>query len=112
MPTSASTTAAAATAGFLAFSRFFSPQYLVWLIPLVPLVDSAVAWSLLAVALVLDQVWFFHYRSIVELGGRSWFVLARDVLVVALFLLLLRRDAAEDEHAVVGEDEAPLRVPA
>jgi len=104
--------AATAVAGFVAFSRFFSPQYLVWLIPLVPLVDSAVAWALLAVALALDQVWFFHYGSVVHLGDRSWFVLARDVLVVALFALLLRRHAAEDEHAVVLEDEAPLRVPA
>jgi uncharacterized membrane protein len=101
---------AAAVAGFLAFTRFFSPQYLVWLVPLVPLVDSAAAWALLAVALSLDQVWFFHYRSIVELGGRSWFVLARDLLVVVLFAVVLRR-AAEDEHAVLLEDQRPLRVP-
>ena len=102
---------AAAVAGFLAFTRFFSPQYLVWLVPLVLLVDSVAAWSLLAVALALDQVWFFHYHSIVELGGRSWFVLARDLLVVAVFAVLLRRQAAKDEHAVLLEDQLPLRVP-
>ena len=101
----------AAVAGFLAFTRFFSPQYLVWLVPLVPLVDSIAAWALLGVALALDQIWFFHYRSIAELGGRSWFVLARDVLVVALFVLLLRRDAAKDEHAVLLEEQRPLRIP-
>jgi uncharacterized membrane protein len=101
---------AAAVAGFLAFSRFFSPQYLVWLIPLVAVVDSVLGWLLLAIALVLDQVWFFHYRSIVELGGRSWAVLLRDVLVVVLFVVLLRRDAAKDEHAVVLEHELPLGV--
>ena len=101
---------AAAVTGFLAFTRFFSPQYLVWLIPLVALVDSVVAWVGLAVALVLDQVWFFHYRSIVELGGRSWAVLARDLVVVGLFVLLLRRDAAEDEDAVVLEHELPLGI--
>jgi uncharacterized membrane protein len=101
---------AAAAAGFLAFTRFFSPQYLVWLIPLVAVVDSAVSWFLLGVALVLDQVWFFHYRSIVELGGRSWAVLARDLLVVVLFVVLLRRDAAKDEHAVVLEHELPLGI--
>ena len=101
---------ATAVTGFLAFTRFFSPQYLVWLIPLVALVDSLVAWAALAVALVLDQVWFFHYRSIVELGGRSWFVLVRDLLVVALFAMLLRRDAAKDEHAVVLEHELPLGI--
>jgi uncharacterized membrane protein len=102
---------AAAVAGFLAFTRFFSPQYLVWLVPLVPLVDSVAAWSLLAVALALDQVWFFHYHSIVELGGRSWFVLARDLLAAAVFAVLLRRQAAKDEHAVLLEDQLPLRVP-
>jgi uncharacterized membrane protein len=104
------TACAAAVAGFLAFSRFFSPQYLVWLVPLVPLVPSLAAWLLLGVALALDQVWFFHYHSVVSLGGRSWFVLTRDVLVVALFAVLLRRSAAEDEDAVLLEDEPPLRV--
>lgn len=103
---------ATVVAGFLAFSRFFSPQYLVWLVPLVPLVPSTSAWLLLGVALALDQVWFFHYHSIVTLGPRSWFVLVRDALVVALFLLLLRRQAAKDENAVLLEDELPLRVPA
>jgi hypothetical protein len=102
---------AAAVAGFLAFTRFLSPQYLVWLVPLVPLVDSVAAWVLLGAALTLDQVWFFHYRSIVELGGRSWFVLARDLLVVALFVVVLRRDAAKHEHAVLLEEQRPLRVP-
>jgi len=102
---------AAAVAGFLAFTRFFSPQYLVWVVPLVVLVESAAAWALLAAALALDQVWFFHYRSIVELGGRSWFVLARDLLVVALFVLVLRRDAAKDEHTVPLEEQRPLRIP-
>jgi hypothetical protein len=100
---------AAAVAGFLAFTRFFSPQYLVWLIPLVLVVESVAAWALLACALALDQVWFFHYRSIVALGDRSWFVLLRDALVVALFVVLLRR-AAKDEDAVAFENESPLGV--
>jgi uncharacterized membrane protein len=101
---------AAGVAGFLAFTRFFSPQYLVWLVPLVPLIESVAAWALLAVALALDQVWFFHYHSLVTLGGRSWFVLARDLLVVALFVVVLRKDAAKHEHAVLLEDELPLGV--
>ena len=104
------TACAVAVSGFLAFSRFFSPQYLVWLVPLVPLIPSSAAWAVLAASLVLDQVWFFHYHSIVSLGGRSWFVLSRDLLVVVLFALLLRRSAPEDEHAVLLEDELPLGV--
>ena len=104
---------AAAVAGFLAFTRFFSPQYLVWLVPLVALLGP-VAWTLTGAALVLAQIWFFHYRDVFALGGYVWLVALRDLLVVALFVvaaLALRRQAVEDEDAVLLEDEAPLRIP-
>jgi uncharacterized membrane protein len=104
---------AAAIAGFLAFTRFFSPQYLVWLVPFVPLLEPA-AWVLTATALVLAQVWFFHYRDVFALGGYVWLVLVRDLLVVALFavvLLRLRSLPPEDEDAILLEHELPLRVP-
>src|SRR4029079_1983211 len=55
---------AAAVAGFLAFTKVFSPQYLVWLLPLVVAGGSAVAIALAAVAVVLAQVWFFHYGAL------------------------------------------------
>jgi uncharacterized membrane protein len=101
----------AAIAGFLAVTRFFSPQYLVWLIPFVLLLEPA-AWALAAAALVLAQVWFFHYSDVFALGGYVWLVLIRDLLVLALFvlaLLRLRRPAPEDEDAVLLEHQAPLR---
>jgi uncharacterized membrane protein len=101
---------AAVVAGFLAFTRFFSPQYLVWLIPLVVLLQP-LEWMLTAAALVLAQVWFFHYSDVFSLGGHIWLVALRDLIVVALFVVLLRRCAVEDEHAVLLEDEAPVRVP-
>jgi uncharacterized membrane protein len=103
--------AAAAGAGFLAFTRFFSPQYLVWLVPLAALLGPS-AWVLTAAALVLAQVWFFHYGHVFALEGYVWLVLARDVLVVALFavaLRVLRRQPVEEENAVLLEDQAPLR---
>jgi uncharacterized membrane protein len=100
---------AAAVAGFLAFTRFFSPQYLVWLVPLVVLLEP-LEWALTAAALVLAQVWFFHYRDVFALGGYIWLVALRDLVVVALFAVLCRR-TAEDEHAVLLEDETPVRVP-
>jgi len=100
---------AAAIAGFLAFTRFFSPQYLVWLIPFVVLF-SPLEWILAAVALVLAQVWFFHYTDVFSLGGYVWLVALRDVLVVALFVALCLR-AREHEDPVLLEDEAPVRVP-
>ena len=100
---------AAAVAGFLAFTRFFSPQYLVWLVPLVVLLQP-LEWGLTAAALVLAQVWFFHYRDVFALGGYIWLVALRDLLVVALFAVLCRR-TVEDENAVLLEDEPPVRVP-
>ena len=104
---------AAAIAGFLAFTRFFSPQYLVWLLPFVPLLEPA-AWVVTATALVLAQVWFFHYRDVFALGGYVWLVLVRDLLVFALFVLVLvrlQRPAPEDQDPVLLEHESPLRIP-
>jgi uncharacterized membrane protein len=101
---------AAALAGFLAFTRFFSPQYLVWLVPFVVLLQP-LEWVLTAVALVLAQVWFFHYHDVFALGGYVWLVALRDVFMVALFAVLCRR-TVEEEHPVVLEDETPVRVPA
>jgi uncharacterized membrane protein len=104
---------AAAVAGFLAFTRFFSPQYLVWLVPFVVLLGPA-AWLLAASALVLAQLWFFHYSDVFALGGYVWLVLLRDLLVVTLFavaLFALRGRAAEDEDPVLLKDETPVRVP-
>ena len=105
---------AAAIGGFLAFTRFFSPQYLVWLVPFVALLGPA-AWALAAVALVLAQLWFFHYRDVFGLGGYVWLVLLRDLVVVALYALVLaglrRRAPVKDQDPVLLEDESPLRVP-
>ena len=100
---------AAAVAGFLAFTRFFSPQYMVWLVPFVVLLQP-LEWVLAGIALVLAQIWFFHYGDVFALGDYIWLVAIRDVLVVALFAVLCRR-AVEHEDAVVLEDQTPVRVP-
>jgi uncharacterized membrane protein len=104
---------AAAIAGFLAFTRFFSPQYLVWLIPFVVFLGPA-AWLVAATALILAQLWFFHYSDVFALGAYVWLVLVRDLLIVVLFaaaLFSLRGRAAEDEDPVLLKDETPVRVP-
>jgi uncharacterized membrane protein len=83
---------AATLAGFLVFSRFISPQYLVWLLPLVPLVMpplGVAAAGLLAGAMVLGQLWFFHYREVFALDDVVWLVVLRDALLVALYGLLV-----------------------
>jgi uncharacterized membrane protein len=82
---------AAAVAGFLAFTKVFSPQYLVWLVPLVVLVGGTAgvaATTLTACSLVLAQVWFFHYHALFRIGWPTWLLLVRDLAVVALFAVL------------------------
>ncbi len=82
---------AAAVAGFAAFTKVFSPQYLAWLVPLVVLAGGAAgvaAVALTAVGLVLAQVWFFHYQALFRIEWPVWLLLARDLLLVALYVVL------------------------
>jgi glycosyl transferase family 87 len=86
--------AAAAVSGFLTFNRFVSPQYLVWLIPLVLLVPGRTglaAIALVAASLVLAQIWFFHYSHVFALEGITWLIVLRDALLFALYVLLAVR---------------------
>jgi hypothetical protein len=91
---------AAAVAAFVAFGKVLSPQFLVWLIPFVPLVLAPLPALVFAVALVLTQLWFpTRYWDYVELGPEAWLVLARDLALVGLVGLLVaelsrRRPAA------------------
>ena len=80
---------AATLAGFLVFARFISPQYLVWLVPIVPLAGLAVT-AVLAAALLLGRLWFFHYRDLFALEEIAWLVVVRDLLLLGLYALLLR----------------------
>ncbi len=94
---------AAGLCAFVALGKVLSPQFLIWLIPIVPLVRGRRGlWAsgLLAAALVLTQVWFpFRYfRLALHFeAGLSWVLLARDLALVALTVLLaftLRRTDA------------------
>ena len=77
---------------FIALGKVLSPQFLLWLVPLVPLVGGRrgyVATALLTAALVLTQVWFplryWHYVEHFDLAG---VVLARNLTLLALLLTL------------------------
>jgi uncharacterized membrane protein len=83
--------AAAAVAGFVAFGKVFSPQYLIWLVPLVALAGGLAENLVLAPALVLTQLWFLHIVTPFDLDGEIWLLVVRDVLVVGVFVLLVRR---------------------
>jgi Glycosyltransferase family 87 len=88
------TASAAAVCAFVAFGKVLSPQFLIWLVPLVPLVRGRrglVASGILAAALVLTQLWFpsRYWRLALEFdAAASWLVLARDLVLVALLVLL------------------------
>jgi hypothetical protein len=103
--------AAAAVAAVLAFGKVFSPQFVIWLVPLVPLVRGrrgVAAGGLLASALVLTQLWFpHHYWALADgLAQReSWLLLARDLTVVALAAVLAWPRL---EHEPLGERRAML----
>jgi hypothetical protein len=87
--------AAAAAAAFVAFGKVLSPQFLIWLVPLVPLVRrrrGLVATALLTAALVLTQVWFpARYWDYVNGGDLAWVVVARGLVLVGLVGVLAPR---------------------
>lgn len=85
--------AAAAVAALIAFGKVFSPQFLIWLIPLVFAVRAVSVHAVLLTALVLTQVYFPRRYWDLARGlapTESWLVLARNVVVVALFAMLTR----------------------
>src|SRR5207253_8674941 len=89
---------AACVTAFVAFDKVLSPQFMIWLLPLVPLVRGRrglAASALLGFALILTQLWFptrywplaLHFAAF-----PSWLVLARDLTLIALLMVLLVRE--------------------
>jgi len=70
-----------------------SPQFLIWLVPLVPLVAGRVgvaAAAFLGAALVTTHLWFPRgYWDMVALEWEGWLVLARNLVLVALAIVLV-----------------------
>jgi uncharacterized membrane protein len=93
---------AACVAAFVAFGKVLSPQFLIWLLPLVPLVRGRrglAASAVLALALVLTQLWFpyRYWRLALQQDAiATWLVFARDLVLVALVVVLAmpRREPA------------------
>lgn len=90
--------AAAAVTAFVALGKVLSPQFLIWLVVLVPLVRRRLAWALLAAALVLTQGWFpYRYWDLVKHFDAlsSWLVPLRDLTLLALLAALVLKPARD-----------------
>ena len=100
---------AAAVLAFVAFGKVLSPQFMIWLLPLVPLVAGRrglAASGLLAIALALTQVWFpFQYWDWAEdlEGGVTWLVLARDLVLVAMLAVLVWPSGDRDAQRLTAD---------
>ena len=86
---------AAAVLAFVAFAKSFSPQYVDWLVPLVPAAGAVASILLLIIVrLTHSELQRFlhtpggpssnHYTDVL-----TWWVVVRDLLVVALYALLV-----------------------
>ena len=85
---------AASVVAFVSLGKVLSPQFLIWLIPLVPLVRGRrglAASGLLGLALLLTQLWFpIRYWDLVAFEAvPSWLVLARNLTLLVLLAVLV-----------------------
>ena len=91
---------AAALVAFVALSRVLSPQFLVWLVLLVPLVGgvrSRAALWLTVLACALTAIWFpaLYWELVREFDPlASWLVLFRGLVLVALLAVLTATERA------------------
>jgi hypothetical protein len=105
--------AAAVLAAVVAFDRVLSPQYLIWLVPFIVLVRGArgvLAVGLLLLALGLTQTWFpSHYWSLAtdHAAPWSWYLLARDLALVALAAVLVLSVARDSGAERAGSPAVP-----
>jgi len=84
---------AAAVCAFVIFDRVLSPQYLIWLVPLVAVLRGRrglAAMALLACAMSMTQIYYpLHFNPLKTFEPlESWAVVGRDLLLVALFATL------------------------
>jgi hypothetical protein len=79
--------AAAAVAGFVAFNKVFSAQYVDWLVPLVPLAGVAAS-AATVVVLALTRAVFSHRGGIQTGTDAVWLLLLRDSLVLCVYVSL------------------------
>jgi uncharacterized membrane protein len=95
---------AAAVAGFVAFDKVFSAQYVDWLVPLVPLAGLAAS-AATVVVLALTRLVFSHRSGIQADSDAVWLLLARDTIVVFVTIRVL---GSVPRHGTVTARRDPL----
>jgi len=109
--------AAGSLATVLVLGTVLSPQYVVWLIPLVPLIGGArgtAAILLFVVAGALTNVWipdrYFEYQEHLGAGPTS-ILLARNLALLAIALVLLLRDGTSRDERILSQEKSDRVVP-
>jgi Glycosyltransferase family 87 len=100
---------AAAVAAFTVFGKVLSPQYLVWLVPLVPLAAGRKGlWagvSLLGALALTQPEYLLHRYGLRNQDWTVWLLVLRNALLVASFCFLYAQLRP-------GRSEASVRLPA
>jgi Glycosyltransferase family 87 len=83
----------AAIAGFMIFGKVLSPQYLTWLVPLVPLVSGrrgiwAAGTFVVVLALSMPEYLFWGRHGVEKQNWTVWLLLFRNGLLVTVFCLI------------------------
>jgi len=101
---------AASVVGFVAFGKVLSPQYMVWVLAAVPLVVGRVARFTLpaavVAALLTRSLYRVGYSDLLEAGPWSWVVLARNIVLVAIFAALVLELVARSRATHVTRADA------
>jgi len=101
---------AAVVVGFVAFGKVLSPQYMVWVVAAVPLALGRVRpfalGATVAAALLTLYVYGWSYFDLLAAGPTSWVMLARNLILVALFCSLLLELAARGRARAVTSTTA------
>ena len=79
-----------ALSAFLLANRVFSPQFLIWLVPFLPLVAPSLGIAIIAINLLTE--WFFQrYDLVIELAlVENLMVWLRNLGLLAVWILMLR----------------------
>ncbi len=108
------TATAASVVALVAFGKVLSPQFLIWVVFVVPLVERrlfARAFVLAAAGLVLTRAYFpYRYEELILREGHVvWITLVRNLVLVALAAYLVASLRHTETRAVVSEDRVQER---